>query len=115
VQNFKFGTGGAKVARNDFDGDGQAAIAVYRRSTGQWLIRRSADAGLMQLTWGAPSLGDLPVPSDYDGDGETDVAVYRGSTGEWLIHRSGDGSLLQMGWGAPGLGDVPLHRSPPLR
>ena len=95
--------------------NGKTDIGVYRGSTGEWLVRRSGNGALLQLMWGAPALGDLPVPADYDGDGKTDIAVYRGSTGEWLIHRSSDGSLLQIAWGAPPLGDVPLHRSPPLR
>jgi hypothetical protein len=70
---------------------------------------RSADNGLKYDFWGAPSLGDRPVPGDYDGDGKTDIAVYRDSTGEWFIHRSSDNGLT-IAWGAPSLGDVPAHR-----
>src|SRR5262249_30987229 len=53
----------------DFDGDGKADIAVFSNTTGEWLVRRSKDGGPEQVSWGAPTLGDVPVPGDYDGDG----------------------------------------------
>ena len=92
----------------DYDGDGKADVAVYRGTTGQWFIRRSSNATLLQQSWGAPSMGDIPVPADYDGDGKADIGIYRGSTGEWFILRSSNGTVLQMAWGAPPLGDVPV-------
>jgi hypothetical protein len=93
---------------SDYDGDDRMDLAVYRRSTGEWLIRRSTDAGLTLVAWGAPVLGDVPVPGDYDADGATDVAVYRTTTGEWFVRRSSDGALTLVPWGAPALGDVPV-------
>jgi hypothetical protein len=93
---------------NDFDNDGQSDISVFRRSDGTWLIRRSTDETLESVQWGAPQLGDIPVPGDYDGDGETDIAVYRSTSGQWFIQRSSDGTLLTQNWGAPSLSDVPV-------
>jgi photosystem II stability/assembly factor-like uncharacterized protein len=93
----------------DFDGDGQADIAIYRNTTGEWFVLRSSTETLWKVSWGAPSLGDLPVPGDFDGDGQADVAVYRQSTGQWFINYSGGGTAV-VSWGAPTLGDVPVPR-----
>jgi subtilisin-like proprotein convertase family protein len=99
----------------DYDGDGHTDVAVYRETTGQWLISPSGTtSGLIQANWGAPSdlgLGDIPVPADYDADGVTDLAVYRQSSGEWFIRRSSDLTLLYIAFGSPsssGLGDRPV-------
>jgi uncharacterized repeat protein (TIGR03803 family) len=92
----------------DYDGDKRADIAVYRSSTGEWLIHRSSDRQALTIPWGAPALEDRPVPADYDGDGAADVAVYRESSGEWFIRRSSDLTLLHGQWGAPGFDDLPV-------
>jgi hypothetical protein len=92
----------------DFDGDGRADPMVYRGSTGEWYANTSG-GGLGHAQWGAPSLGDVPVPADYDGDGKTDFAVYRGTTGEWFLNQSRDGGASFL-WGAPGLRDLPVPK-----
>ena len=94
----------------DFDGDGEADIAVYRQVSGEWFVLRSSDKTLYRQSWGCPSCGDLPLPADYDGDGRADIAVYRDTTGEWFILRSSNLSLLHVSWGAPSLGDKPVPR-----
>jgi glucose/arabinose dehydrogenase len=104
-----WGAAGVDVAvPANYDEDGVRDVAVYRPTTGEWFIRRSTDAGLTHLAWGAPTLGDVPVPADYDGDQKADVAVYRRTTGEWFIRRSTDTGLTHLAWGAPTLGDVPV-------
>ena len=45
----------------DFDGDQMADIAVYRRTTGEWFVRRSSDLTLSLIAWGAPALADVPL------------------------------------------------------
>jgi len=92
----------------DFDGDGNADVAVYRHSTGEWFIRRSSNNQLMYVAWGCPTCDDIPASANYTSASSADVAVYRYSTGVWYIRRSSDGSLMQLAWGAPVLGDVPV-------
>jgi subtilisin-like proprotein convertase family protein len=67
----------------DYDGDGQADIAVWRGLTddqpsgnGFFFILNSTDSTVDQIDFGI--LGDNPtVAGDYDGDGESDPAVFR--------------------------------------
>jgi hypothetical protein len=112
VSNFRL-LGGARDdtprrSRWDWDGDGRADIGIYRDSTGGWYVQRSSDQTLVQGHWGAPALGDLPVPAHYDGDGKADIAIYRASTGEWYIQQSSDRGLVRIPWGSPFLNDLPV-------
>jgi hypothetical protein len=91
----------------DYDGDGHGDVAVFRKSSGEWLVHRSSDNGITQVGWGAPALQDQPVPADYDGDGKDDIAVYRATTGQWFIDGSTSG-VAQVSWGAPALDDLPV-------
>jgi uncharacterized repeat protein (TIGR03803 family) len=84
----------------DFDGDGNAEIAVFRPSTGTWYIRGATSA----YTFGG--FEDRPVPRDFDGDGVADIAVYRPSTGDWFIWRSSDQTVITYTWG--GGDDIPI-------
>jgi len=36
-------------------------MAVYRRSTGVWYVRRSTDGALDEVPWGSPFLRDISV------------------------------------------------------
>ena len=80
-------------------------LAVFRRSSGLWLIQSSSDGRYVSKTWGGAT--DVPVVGDYDGDGQSDIAVWRGATGEWLVLRSSDQGYIVTKWGAASVGDVP--------
>jgi hypothetical protein len=102
----------------DFDGDGLTDLAVYRISTGDWIIFGSSAGFFGIILWGGPGLGDLAVPADFDGDGRADLAVYRSTTGQWLIFCTGAGGLICANAGFPGpilyggptaiFGDIPI-------
>ena len=90
------GQAGDVPAPGDYNGDGIMDAAVYRPSTGAWIIR-----GQATVIFGLPM--DVAVPGDYNRDGVTDIAVYRPSTGEWLAPGQ---TTLQFG----NPGDVPVVR-----
>lgn len=74
-----WGTAGDKPVPASYYSDGHDQLAVYRASTGMWLISPSTAIQFGNST-------DIPVPSDYDGDGHADLAIYR--DGLWWIQNS---------------------------
>ena len=94
----------------DYNGDGRADVAVYRKTMGQWFIDYSS-GGLQGIAFGNPTSGDIPVPGDYDGDGKTDEAIFRPANpatpgqGNWLILGSSSPGRIVVAGAA---NDVPL-------
>jgi FAD binding domain/FG-GAP-like repeat len=91
------------VALADYDRDGRTDLAVWRPSTGTWLVWNSSNLAQRSQRWGSP--GDVPVPGDYDGDRRADLAVWRPSTGVWQIALASGGKRTRKLGQA---GDVPV-------
>lgn len=89
----------------DYDGDGQADLAVYRLEEATWYIQQTTTKTLRVQTLGQPN-ASKPFPGDYDGDHKTDLAVLEsGQTPTLKILRSSDGVLQT----------VPFSGSPVIR
>jgi hypothetical protein len=85
----------------DYDGNGIVDRAVYRPSTGQFIIRNQPTITIGQA-------GDIPSPGDYDGDGKTECAVWRPSNATWVIEGQSN-SVYGIG------GDIPLSLPSAIR
>ncbi len=109
VISLAFVSGATATNRLDFDGDARADYALFRPSTGQYLIRNSANGTTRTVTFGQAST-DIQTPGDYDGDGLTDIAVYRRDNSTFYVLRSSDntGNELQVQFGQRG--DEPVAR-----
>ncbi|PYT01153.1 MAG: hypothetical protein DMF63_04175 [Acidobacteria bacterium] len=94
-----FGSSADKAVPGDYTGDGKTDVAVWRPSTGNWIILRSEDLSYYAFPFGQN--GDVPAPGDYDGDGKTDAAVFRPATSIWYANRSGGSGPLIAGFGLP--------------
>jgi len=85
----------------DYDGDKIADVAIWRPTTGEWLILNSSRGGKIETrTFGVT--GDIPVAADYDGDGKADIAVFRGSENRWTIQQSSDSQIRSEVFGKAG-------------
>jgi hypothetical protein len=61
--------------------------------------------------FGAPHLGDLPVPSDYDGVGHVEQAVYRPSNASWYVREPNGTTKTLATFGWANVHDVPVQTS----
>jgi uncharacterized delta-60 repeat protein len=92
------GTAGDQPVAGDFDGDDAPDAAVFRPSTGEWVIASSdAYRNVRMFNWG--TAGDIAVAGDYDGDRRTEVAVWRPSDGNWYIGNTATGLVQVHTWG----------------
>ena len=92
----------------DFDADGKTDLTVYKPSTAQWFVLKSATSSVQVNNWGIAGSTDLPMVGDYDADGITELAVYRPSTAQWFIKQSGDAVITVTTWGIGGGTDWPI-------
>lgn len=91
----------------DFDGDGKTDYAIFRPSTSQFFVKKSASNSTDVVTWGDSAQSDRPVPADYDGDGKSDHAIYRPATAQFFVKKSSTGAAEVVTWGIANGGDKP--------
>lgn len=87
----------------DWDNDGKADLAVYRKGQQpgdqSFFFIRGSSQGPITIQWGIA--GDEPLRGDFDGDGKMDAAVYRASDNVWYIRRSSNGQPRYVYSGGP--------------
>ena len=64
---------------SDYDGDGDSDIAVYSRSSNNWMIKD-------QYTQSYGVANCWPVPGDYDGDGAVELAWWSPLSQYWKVN-----------------------------
>jgi hypothetical protein len=82
ARTVRFGLAGDRKLMGDWDGNGVATPAVFRKGT--WYIRTSWAGGQKSFRFG--SAKDIPVVGDWDGDGRDSIGVYR--AGRWFLRNS---------------------------
>lgn len=66
------------INSGDYDGNGAADIAIFRKSLGLWAIR-----DVTRIYFGGSA--DVPISGDYNGDGTSDIGIFRNNSGLWAI------------------------------
>jgi hypothetical protein len=97
-------------ASGDFEGDGQADLAVFRPSDQNWYLLYSSNNEFHSVRFGLPT--DKLVIGDYDSDGKTDITAFQidnpdyPGLGVWQILNSASGNMSTIRWGL--FDDIPL-------
>ena len=94
TSSIQFGANGDIPTVNDFDGDGNADIAIWRPSNGDWYIIKSTSNQVDRINFGLT--GDIPVAADYDGDTKADIAIFRPTDDTWYQKLSTQGNAQQV-------------------
>jgi hypothetical protein len=108
LRTAQVGDSGDHPLAADFDGDGQADLAMFRAgasasSQNIWTILSSSTGATSVVQFGVG--GDIPVPADYDGDHTSNIGVFRPSTGTWYTSVDPATNYGAVRWGTSG--DVP--------
>jgi hypothetical protein len=100
-----------KPLRGDFDGDGKADLAVYRRNLfgpriNVFIILQSSDGKIVTRKFGRYVYATSPMTGDFDGDRKTDIGYvhvsYETMNETWYWQRSYDGVEVLKQFGSIG-------------
>lgn len=91
----------------DYDGDGRSDFVFRRPDSGQFIILRSSDNGIMRTSFGLLT-DDIPLAGDYDGDGLTDIAIRRRGITQFITRNSESDSISRVYFGAQ-ITDIPIE------
>ncbi|HEY0427721.1 MAG TPA: VCBS repeat-containing protein [Pyrinomonadaceae bacterium] len=97
-------------AGGDYEGDGQADLAVFRPNEQMWYLLYSSNNQFQAIPFGLAS--DKLVVGDFDHDGKSDITAFQvdnpdyPNLGVWKIRKSTDDSTVAIQWGLNG--DIPL-------
>jgi putative transposon-encoded protein len=91
---------------DDFDGDGNADIAIYDQTSATFFIQLSGGGSRVQ-PFGNAAHVNAPVMGDFDGDGKADIAIYDKTAATFYILDSGGGSRVQP-FGNPAHVNIPV-------
>ncbi len=94
-------TSGA-FATNDFDGDGQTNLSVWRENDKTGYTVHSGGGSEHLEYWENANKGDVPAPGKYDGDNKDDHAMWHENEGIWQIKPSNGGQDNNQIHGSPG-------------
>jgi len=108
IKRFYFGNPGDEALMGDWNCDGEATPAMYRRSAGLMYLRNTNTQGNADLQFYFGNPGDIPIVGDFDGDGCDTVSIYRPSVQRFYITNNlGNGNAeYSFTYGNPG--DTPF-------
>ncbi len=88
----------------DYDGDTATDVAIYRPSTGTFVVLPSSTNIPVEIKIPglATNRNDVPVVRDYDGDGRADLALFRPSTATFTILNSTTSKVTTQAFGPGG-------------
>ena len=101
------GPGASIPTRADYDGDGQADVAIYLTADHSFAIHPSGGGLNYLVPLGDPNnFAAIPAVLDYDGDGKVDPAVYLPFKAQLTYRSSASGSAVVEGFGTTRLGET---------
>jgi len=83
--SFFYGNPGDVPLMGDWDCDGEATPAMYRRESGFMYLRNSNNSGSADIDFFYGDVGDTPLAGDFNGDGCDTLGIYRAAEATFHI------------------------------